>query len=217
MNPNDFYRRDMIVTINALSVIGAGVVPKAKKYEIEIQAKGDLDLFIMNTCHQETVKRDAWNVTKEVDYGPFGWGTETIIEKNKLNFTYTPNAGIEDGSDCAMELRGMEIIKGRHSFAFIEFESALDKMQAINRCNGQSVKASGVAVCQSRQGLKQVLEFAEIVRPSRLASKCGFTGNKKIYEYELIKGKCVALFKGQVSGETFKIVTIGYEKILIRK
>ena len=217
LSSKDFYRRDMIVEVNGLVIEGAGVVPKAKFYKISVEARGNLDLFIMNTCHKEETKERAWNVKKKVKSGLFGWGKKTIDEKNKINFIYTPDPKMENSGDCAMELRGIEIMKGRHSFAFLEFESELDKIQAVSRCNGRSPKANGVAVCQSRHGLKQMLEFTEVVKPSTDAAKCGFTGNKKTYEYKLSKGKCLAIFKGQTTGQTFKVVTLGYEKILIRK
>lgn len=217
LSTKDFYRRDMIVEVNGLVIEGAGVVPRAEKYVIHVEARGNLDLFIMNTCHKEETKERAWNVKKKVKSGLFGWGRKNIDEKNKINFTYIPDPKMENSGDCAMELRGIEIMKGRHSFAFIEFESELDKIQAISRCNGRSPKVNGVAVCQSRHGLKQMLEFNEVVKPSTAAAKCGFTGNKKAYEYKLVKGKCVAIFKGQTTKQTFKIVTLGYEKILVRK
>lgn len=217
LSSKDFYRRDMIVEVNGLVIEGAGVVPRADKYEIKVEARGDLDMFIMNTCHKEETKERAWNVKKKVKSGLFGWGRKKIDAKNQINFTYIPDPKMENSGDCVMELRGVEILKGRHSFAFIAFESELDKIQAISRCNGRHPEVNGVGVCQTRQGLKQMLEFSEVMKPSSGAAKCGFTGNKKEYEYKIAKGKCIAIFKGKSSGKTFSLYTLGYEKLLIRK
>ena len=209
-----FYQRDMVITVNGVTEEGTMVVPMSEKYDFMVEARGDLDMFIMNTCHKEEKKEKAWNVTKTVKSGLFGWGKKSIDVKNQASFVYYPNKLLESDGLCAMELRGLEKNPGRHSWAFIDFESPKYTMKATVLCNGREFSANGVSVCQSRVGLKQMVVFTEEVHPA--TNTCGFVGDATQYEIGLVKGPCLALFIGKTSKKRFKITTIGYEDILVR-
>jgi hypothetical protein len=210
-----FYQRDMVLTVNGVTEEGTVVVPAAERYDFSVQARGDLSTFVMTTCHKEEKKESAWNSTKSVRSGLFGWGRKKIEVKNEVSFSYLPNQGIEDDGNCPMELRAVEKGAGRHSWAFVDFEGPLFQLRAASLCNGRRIEANGVAVCQSRSGLKQRMEFPEEVHPA--SNKCGFDADAKSYEYGLRPGICVAVFLGKESRKKFKLTTLGYEDILIRE
>jgi len=212
-----FYKRDMIITVNGLVYEGTGVVPRAEKYDLRIEARGNLDLFTMATCHKEETKEKAWNTQTVVKGGLFGWGKKTIDVKEAITFLYVPVPGMEDDGDCPMELGGYEKLQGRHSWGFLEFEGPRYTLPATLKCNGRVINVNGVGVCQAREGLLQKIEFGEIVKPASAAANCGFSGEKDKYEFSLAKGRCVAVFKGLTSNKMHKIVTLGYEDILIRE
>jgi len=209
-----YYQRDMVVTVNGITEEGYLAVPFAAKYDFLVEAKGDLDVFIMSTCHKEEKKEKAWNVTTTIRSGLFGWGKKVIDQKNKVTFTYYPNKNLEDDGNCSMELRGIEKILGRNSWAFIDFESSIFKLHGTLQCNGRDFSINGVGVCQSRMGLKQALIFDEEVHPA--TNTCGFKGDATRYEVGLVRGPCLTMFIGKTSHNRMKVTTIGYEDILIR-
>lgn len=215
LSVDKFYKRDMIVTINGTTYEGVAVAPKASKYDFHIEARGDLDMFIMSSCHKEEQKERAWNVKKTVKSGLFGWGRKKIDLKREVKFSYHPNSLERDG-DCTMELGGFENRKGRHSWAFIDFESDKYKLPATMNCNGRVIKSKGTTVCQSRNGLIQDITFAEEVLVAD-NNECGIISKKaKRFEFSLPKGKCSAIF-GTKSGKFHKLTLLGYESILIRE
>lgn len=209
-----YYQRDMVVTVNGITEEGTVVIPYSDKYEFLVEARGDLDMFIMNTCHKEEKKESAWNVTKTVRSGLFGWGKKNIENKNQVSFSYYPNKNLEGDGNCPMELRGVEKLLGRHSWAFVDFENPRFLLPGTLLCNGRELKVNGVGVCQSRSGLKQMLIFEEEVHPA--TNSCGFVGDASKYEIGLVKGPCLVMFIGKISGKRMKLTTIGYEDILVR-
>lgn len=217
LSPDSFYKRDMIVTINGETFEGVGVTKEADKYDFHVEARGDLDMFIMTSCHKEETKERAWNVKKKIRSGLFGWGSKKIDLKREVKFTFHPNS-IERDGDCTIGFGGYEAsAKGRHSWAFVDFESEKYKLPAKVNCNGREIKSSGTTVCQARQGLIQDIEFNEetIVADN---NSCGIVVNKsKKYEFAVPLRKCVAIFMGVQSKKIHKLTLVGYEKILIRE
>ena len=55
LESSKFYKRDMIINGNE----GIIVLPKQQAYDMKIEARGDLDLFIMTTCSREYTKEKA--------------------------------------------------------------------------------------------------------------------------------------------------------------
>lgn len=217
LKTDKFYKRDMLVTINGITHEGVAVAPKASKYDFHIEARGDLDMFLMSSCHKEEQKEKAWNVKKTVRSGLFGWGKKKIDLKREVKFAYYPNSLERDG-DCTMELGGFENRKGRHSWAFIDFESDKYKLPASMNCNGRFIKSNGTTVCQSREGLIQDIRFSEEVLAAD-NNECGITSKKDTkFEFALPKGKCTIIFASTKKPHKFhKLTLLGYESILIRE
>ena len=210
LNPDKFYRRDMIVSVDGHVSEGAIVVPSKEKHLFKIEARGDLDLFTLQTCHREWTKERAWNV--ETRRRLF-WKRK-IEHKSKVDFEYKPTR-LEKGY-CPIQLGGFEKSKGRHSWAFIDFETPEAKLPAVVSCNGSEYNSRGVTVCQSKKGLKQLITFPVEVKVNPPA-KCPLSKTEgKIFKYNIPKGRCVFAFKEKNGTRIHRLTTLDYEDILIR-
>lgn len=203
-----FYKRDMIVN----GYEGVVVLPKQESYDFHVEARGDLDLFVMKTLSKAETKERAWNVTQTVKNGLFGWGTKKIDKPREVTFTYKPSA-IELSRNSVVELGGYAVSEGRHSWALIAFEDPETyALQASISCNGRDYTANGVSVCQSNENLFQSIKFASAVEIAG-TSQCGITGQG---DYRIQKGRCVVIFKEKSTGKLHKHITVGYDAFLLR-
>ena len=100
---------------------GIAVFPEEDIYKMHFEGKGDLDAFILTTCHRESTKEKAWNVKSTIRYGLFGWGKRVIDNKREIEFDYKPTY-IESGGDCIMLLQGFEVA-GKNSYFAADFEN----------------------------------------------------------------------------------------------
>lgn len=199
-----FYKRDMIINVNGKSFDGVGVVPYSGRYDFSVDAKGKLNLFTYATCHRDLTKENAFEK---------GW----FKDKSKTKFSLVLFDEEESGISCPLQLGGYELSKGRHSWGFIDFEHSSLKAKAVLKCNGDKRKVNGVGVCQSRFGLIQFLIFEEpMLSPSVATCPKWQSVDGKYFSLEIPKGQCTYRFKGKISGDNFRITTLGYENILIR-
>lgn len=215
LDAKEFYKRDMIITVNGETVEGQLVTEKADKYEFLIESKGDLDLFVMTSCHKEETKERAWNVQRTVKSGLFGWGSKKIDVKNKVEFTYYPTS-IEADGDCPLEFGGFDK-NGRHSWGFVDFQSHIYTLPATLECNGETIKSKGTSLCQARSGLIQRLSFKKDVILAD-NNDCGIEQfDSKVIEFAMPAGKCLLVFRQKDKGEFHKLTLLGYDKIIIRE
>lgn len=206
LDPAAFYKRDMRIEVNGHVGDGVLVVPKSAKYKFEIHAKGKLDLFTFTTCHREYTKEKA---------GESGWfGNSRLVETE-----YSPVKPMETDEACPVLLGGYEQKRGRHSWAFVDFETDTHKLPAQVTCNGSVYNSRGVTACQSKVGLIQLIIFSVPVVWSK-KGKCGELSNptdKKTFRFRIKKNRCVYEFKEAGGARWHRLTTIGYEKILIRE
>lgn len=199
-----FYKRDMKIEADGIRASGAVVLPRKKKYEIKVEAKGKLDLFTFETCHRVDTTERAW----------------TGLKKYKTRIIYEPNEGLEDTQySCPVRLGGYEKKRGRHSWAFIDFQHPALKLPALVRCTGTNTNAIGVGVCQGKAGTIQVLSFDGPVLAGK-SVKCGALGDDMAttFRFKIQKGECVYRFKELAAeGREFRFTTLGFEGILIRE
>lgn len=196
LKPEEIYKRDMEITVNGMKFYGVGVVPPASKYEIQIKTQGKLDLFILKNCHREWTES---NHQKEVKY------------------TYVPNTEIETKDACPMMFVGLEKEKGRHSWGMIEFEKSDATLESSLACNGVLSKGRGVSVCQSHAGLVQRISFAAPMKVTP-DERCNIpiSADGKMWEFPIVVGECVYEFLEPVSSKWHRLVTFGYDQILVR-
>lgn len=208
LDPSVYYKRDMELRVNGFEGEGVLVVPKAESYKFEIKAKGRLDLFTLTTCHREEALEEAGQK------GLFG-------DRKRVETVYKPVNGIENDGLCAVQLGGYEKVKGRHSWAFIDFENESNPLPARIFCNGNVHNANGVSSCQSREGLLQQIRFTENVDFSH-SVECNpptINGGKdgvERFEIKLSRGQCVYVFMRKSDKAVHRLTTYGYQDVLIR-
>lgn len=218
LNPATFYKKDMIITVNGVTEEGVITAPVADQYNIEVETPGDLDAFFMETCHKDALKERAWNVTKVVRSGLFGWGSKKIDVKNKVSFTYYPTA-IEKDKNCVLELKAAEEgSEGRHSTGTVSFETPRYALDATVACNGITRPAHGVFECQAKVGSYQQITFGEDVVFA--SNNCGIPEGEskspilfKVQSTDL----CTAIAMGKDSKKRFSFFIYGYTEIAIRE
>lgn len=204
LDQNVFYKRDTGITVNGSRYEGVVVIPHASRYDLIITPKGDIDLLLIQTCHRE-------ESYEKVSSGWFG--------KNQFRYTFEPRKGLEDTRVCPMRVEIYESKKGRHSWAFLDFENPKYQIQATLVCNGKDILMNGVGVCQSKFGLVQRLKFSEPVRfappfPSecKLPVKVG-----DAYELQSpAPGECLYHFDTK-SGRLGRFTLISYDGVLVRE
>lgn len=203
VDPDKVYRRDMALKVNGRSAEGVVVIPRAPSYSFEIEARGKLDLFTLQSCSRELI------IDAPKSDGIFG-------KKTKIAFTIQPD-DMENGPACPFELAGYSKETGKHSWALVDFETPTEKLPAKLNCNGAKYASGGVSACQSRAGLIQRIEFAEDVLASP-DKDCEIPlTNKRVFEFPLRAGYCVYAFvAAKDMSKVHRLTTIGYEDIILR-
>lgn len=206
LDPDLFYKRDMEIRVNGHQGEGVLVIPRASSYNFDIKAQGKLDLFTLTTCHREQTKEHA---------GDKGW----FKNANHRKFEFIPAPLEADSLACPVQLGGYERIKGRHSWAFIDFEHPNLSLPAFLNCNGAQYNTKGVSVCQSKTGLLQEIRFTEqVLWPQENTCIKLMSNDEKKFRFKMPKGQCIFRFVTKSGEERWhRMTTIGYQQILIRK
>ena len=198
LDPNVFYKRDIQISINGKKAIGAVVVPRAESYHFEIKTPGRLDLFTLTTCHREETFEALSTKVRSFDFKPIS------IELGQLA--------------CPVHLGGYEKIRGRHSWAFIDFEHPSLLLRAEIKCNGVQRNTSGVSLCQAKVGLIQEIKFKQpVIWPKKLTCIELSSDDEKTFRFKMPRGECTSRFLSKTGKKLWhRFTTLGYEKILIR-
>lgn len=205
-----YYKRDMVISVNGLQFEGALVAPKAAKYLFDVQARGKLDLFTLETCHREIAQPNAGQS------GLFG-------DKRRVTMDFVPVPGLEDVDSCVVRLGGFERDGGRHSWGIVDFEDDRHTLQAEVRCNGERYSANGVSICQAKKGLKQEIIFPVPVIYSADPGQpqCALgprPADDRTFRFAMPKGECVHDFlEDGPKRRRHRLTTAGYEAILVRE
>ena len=217
LSTDAIYKRDMIITVNGVTEEGVLVVQNQPVNKFHVTSRGDLDMFSLNSCAGEETKEKAWNVTETVKSGLFGWGSKKIDKKREVTFDYSHPDYIQDPAGCPVQLAGFDM-KGKHSWGFVDFKRPTDTLPGKIGCNGTSKDFEGVAACQARTGLLQVLEFSEqvMVSPDK-GCEIGVPKGGK-FQFPMPKGICVYRFETVKEPiKVGRVTLIGYDNILIRE
>lgn len=205
LSPTTFYKRDMIVTVAGITREGVIVVPRDTSYDFQVQARGTLDLFTMDTCHREQVIANAGQS------GLFG-------DKKLVEFSYAPVRGLETSGSCPMRLGGYEKIQGRHSWAIIDFEDPATVLPANIKCNGEQYQSNGVTICQSKIGLIEEIIFpVEVFVSPTDACPMPLPADSKTFLFPMPAHECVYNFLEKTgANRQHRLTTVGYESVLVR-
>lgn len=201
-----FYKRDMQLSVNGHQGEGVLVVPRSAKYSFDIKARGKLDLFTFTTCHREQTKEKA---------GQSGW----FSDKKRRKLIYEPVPLESNRFACPVQLGGYERIKGRHSWAFVDFEHPSLTLPALISCNGSHYNTRGVSTCQAKTGLIMQIVFSEkVIWPEKNTCVKLESKDSKTFQFKVPRGQCSFRFVTQKGEEKWhRLTTIGYQKILIRE
>ena len=210
-NPDVYYKRDAGVSYGGDDFIGVGVFPKSAKYQFEFKFASTLDLFTFRSCHREITQEEF----QKKKSGLFGMLDR---KSNKVTFTYEPQAGVEDNTYCPVEVGGYDADKGRHSWAFIDFENDRDTLTGLVKCNGVRQVYNGVSVCQSATSLLMDIVFPVEVEAANNDCITPESTDQKTFRIYMPTGRCIYVFR-ELTGERryHRLTTIGYESILVRK
>lgn len=198
------YRHDMVIEVNGQRGEGVLVVPKASAYTFKIESKGDIDAFTLQSCHKEIFPK---GVKKD---GLFG-------RKRRLEFDHVPTAE-DQVSACPVQLGAYQKTEGKHSFAFIDFESDKEQLPAVLHCNGEVKTTNGVSICQSRAGLMQRIVFP--VEVGLAAKKCEMPEplSTGVYRFSIREGFCIfAFMETKKPWRVHRLTTIGYQDFVVRE
>jgi hypothetical protein len=203
---NVLYKRDVRIGFEGQEFFGVAVLPPRERYELELTFAGELDLFTFRSCHREVTQEDAG-------------GGKIFGKKNKVSYTYVPVSPIETAKQCTVEIEGHEAEKGRHSWAFLEFETPLETLPGLTICNGVRKQWKGVSVCQSLAGLIQNVVFTRPVRAFH-SDDCPGVYTKDNLSFEVMqgKGRCSYSFRtmGEEPRDWHRYTSFGYSEILVR-
>lgn len=204
LDPDTIYRRDIVVTINGEKFVGTGVPKKADKYEMEIKAKGVINMMTISTCHREV----------QMEYPDPSWFQKGNVQK----WTYVPVKGIEDVKGCMMEIGSFEKGKGRHGWAAIDFLNGFESVPATLQCDGVTRSVGPVSICQAKEGLVQKIIFDRRMKvaPDRDECKVLRTIDEKTYTFQMPSEECTYYF-GDIEGKFHRLTLIGYKSILVRQ
>lgn len=208
LDVENYYRRDMPFCTSGSGggcFEGMTTLPKQSSYTFELSPKGSdsPDLMIVTTCHRN----------KSYEKTTSGWFI--FQKKSRFRYTYVPIPQIEGDGDCSLVFNTFEKA-GAHAWAVILFEDPKYQLPMTVYCDGDVTQANGVAGCQSKEGLKQGIEFSErvMIEPDKGCPLPARNGGK-VYEFPIKYKECGYTIRGE-SGRKGTLFTIGYRGELVR-
>lgn len=199
------YKKDVKISEGGTEHYGVAVLPAKSRYDFTMTFAGQLDLFTFRSCHREVTQEDAG-------------GGKIFSKKNQAGFTYVP-VDIEALKTCPVLIEGYEAEKGRHSWAYLDFETPLETLPAVTVCNGNRKQYSGVSICQSLSGLLQRVVFTRKVTGYTVdGCPSPITTNGEVFDIIVGRGVCTYSFRAIEEPRDFhRHTTLGYDEIMVRK
>lgn len=199
----------MEFTVNGKTHTGIAVLEEVPQYQFSITPDIEFDLFTAATCHREI---DASKIDLEKKKRWFG-----ASSSKSVRFSYFPRESLEynlGNRYCPMSFGIYEKKEGQEYWAFIDFKTDGENLDATMYCNGERESVKGVAICQARVSLIQHISFNE---DTKFYSDCLDVDKEGFgYTFTLPFKECVSLFAGKDSGELFRLTTLGYNRIKLR-
>jgi hypothetical protein len=207
-NPTETLIHSLPVEANGvLYADGTDVLPLARSYHFKVYPSAKINKIIWTTCHQSKFKNKP-------DTGWFN---------NNFEFDFEPAGGIEDQSSCALEI-AITTEDAYSDLALFEFKDRREEVNlpATMRCNGGNWPTTGVSICQSAAGLRQLISFSEpVLLPENDKPGCNVmkTSDEKTYSYNIAPAECHYYFTAQSRSKNgkrrlFRLTTLGYTKVM---
>jgi len=208
-----FWKKDVGLTINGVYFEGVATVPRAKKYHILIEPRGDVDLIIIKSCHGTFSAEKKTKKFLGIRVGP-----------RKFAWTYENLSPVEIERTCPLMIDVYESSqKARHSWALIFFEDPNYKLKVDLLCNWMPrATINGVGSCQAKADSYQRIVFKEDIRlvspePSDRGPCNSF---KKVaphsFDLKVSPGKCHYHFDTRDKRKA-KITFVGFEGVPVRE
>ena len=195
-----YYDRTIELLVNKKACIGACIVSYAKQYSINIQSASDMNYLSIESCHRKVTLEDAGD---------------------EQNWVFTPVSGIEDTLACPLTITALDKKHGKNAYGFIDFESPTFLLQANLKCNGESIKANGVGLCKSKQGLIQSISFdgpVKVYPDSEHGCPLDIPKDNQNFEFKLPSKSCVYIFmEANEPHRFFKLDALGFTDRVLEK
>jgi hypothetical protein len=214
-DPSVHYMRDMIIEIDGKAFEGMASVPfkPTETYSVEIEARGDLDLFTMATCAKFLQKESGWDRVEKKVF--FGLWRRSLSNKRKTSFRYQQNNLEREQGYCPIYLQGLNKDKGRHSEGVIYIVDQKHSLPAWVNCGINSGQEIGGGVCQLPVDLFAKITFNKEVYMESSCDKGQVYGPKKEWKWQVKKGDCRYHFATK-DNEKFMYLMYGFEQSQIR-
>lgn len=209
LDPLVYYKNDMCFSYEGGSFCGVGVIPQEDSTKIRVNAKADIEKFVLTTCHREIDTDNPDKGLRRKD-GIVYLDIQPTIEKNRACPYYFGSFNRE----------------GKHARGIVAIRSPAYQLTAKVNCNGEVADATGVFVCQSKEGLTQKITFNERVvvgppvkGPAQRSEPCPQlvpTSSGKVIEYNTPPRECLYAIVGVESKKAMQLYTVGYEQLIIR-
>jgi hypothetical protein len=132
--------------------------------------------------------------------------------KRGFAYTYVPVPNLEDTESCFMTATAITD-KGATYKSIIDFRGT-ESLPASVACNGRIIPAIGVAFCQGREGLTQMISFNEPVAYAAQGICPDLLPGTLPNSYELKLGKNFCAYKFMDKDKrVFRLTTFGYTMI----
>lgn len=200
---------DMKAKVNGTTFDGVGVVPVADSYDMYIEAREDVDLLTVDSCHRSFSVESAITL-------------DWFESKRGYHYRYDPSRGIEDQGSCLVRIGAYNKSPGgQNAWALLDFATPEAALPAAILCDGARSTTGGVSICQTREGLLQRVVFDTPVHlaDAALETACKVMQSKDqtTWEYAAPLGECVFAF--QETGGQHRLhrhTSVGFNQILIR-
>lgn len=184
-------RASISFNIDGKDYTGIAEVERKIVHTIKFFIPDDTIKFMITTCNREEIPLK--------------------FKDNKYYiYNYIPLRGVEDTGSCFLTATTITDA-GVTDKAIIDFFNNLD-IQATMGCNGVQSVVKGAAICQSRQGLLQILSFTEDVI---IVTQDGCPlpiADKSNYQFMTSKGFCSYLITNKAK-QQFRFLTYGYTAV----
>jgi hypothetical protein len=194
-NPSDFISRaGMTFTLDTVNYSGVATVDLKAKHTFVFNMPDDTIKVMITTCSRE----------------------EFFIEPgdrhDRFVYNYMPVPYVETTDSCFLTATAINN-KGMTGKAIIDFKTT-ESLPAKMACNGAVISLVGAYLCQSREGLIQMLTFtsptvwvAQLGCPNPVLSAVPFS-----YELKIGKKFCAYQFMDK-DKRVFRLTTFGYTAI----
>ena len=208
LDPAIYYKNDICFKVEGKKFCGTGIIPNKNIIKVKIDSNNNIENFMLTTCAREIT-------TKNPDKGLFR-------RNGVVRLTLKPTIELEE-KVCPFYFAAFSR-SGKHAWGYLVVDPQYKLEAKIKNCNGSKYDAKGVAICETRQGILQQIQFNEpiaMVPTNGVADRkqdcpiLPLRNNDTYLEFETPNRDCVYGIIGRKSKKMFILYTIGYEQVKV--